>query len=115
MIGISEADCTVNVLSYGSSTLRQILRCYRGLLLIDLIKNILDLDSLWFSWFVTDVSEQHIREKFVGQAIEEEFFLKFLTRCTLSKIPEVCSPNFYRGGILRSCIKLSCDRRSVLI
>jgi len=29
---------------------------------IDLIKIILDLYSLWFSWFVTNVSGQHIRE-----------------------------------------------------
>jgi len=113
VIGIPKADCTVDVVSYGSSTLRQLLRCYRELLVTDLIKNILDLDSLWFSWFVTDVSGQHIREKFVGQAVEEGFFLNYLTRCTLSKIPEVRSPHFYRGRILR-CIKLSSDRHSVI-
>jgi len=46
VIGMYTADCTVNVVSYGNSTFRQHLRCYRELFVIDLINNILDFVSL---------------------------------------------------------------------
>ena len=46
MIGICKSDCTVNVVSCDSSAVRQLLRCYRELLVRDWIENILNFDSL---------------------------------------------------------------------
>jgi hypothetical protein len=37
VIGISKEDCTVNAVGYDSSTLRQLLRCYQELFVIDFI------------------------------------------------------------------------------
>jgi len=70
-INISKEDGTVNVVSCDGSTLRQLFMCYRECLVTDLIKNILDLDSLRIPWFVTDVSGKPIRQKFMGEAFEE--------------------------------------------
>jgi len=57
-IDIFKKDGTVNVVSCDGNTFR----CYRECLVTDLIKNILDMDSLWISWFVTDVSGKPIRQ-----------------------------------------------------
>jgi hypothetical protein len=71
VIGISKEDCTVNVAGCESSTLRQLLRCYRELLVINLIKNILDFDFLCSSWLTTEASRQLICPIFIGQAVKE--------------------------------------------
>jgi hypothetical protein len=67
VIGISKADCTVNVVGYDSSTLRQLLRCYQELFAIDLIKNTLDFDFLRSSWLTVEVSRQLICPIFIGK------------------------------------------------
>jgi hypothetical protein len=38
---------------------------------IYLIENILEFDSLWWPWFVSDVSGHHIVQKFMGQTEEK--------------------------------------------
>jgi hypothetical protein len=81
---------------------------------IYLIKNILDLDSVWCPWFVSEVLSQTIPQHFMGQTQEEELFLYCLTQCRLRKVPEVCRPHLYGGGNPRSRIKLSCNGRSVI-
>jgi hypothetical protein len=50
MTGISKEDCKVNVVGYNSSAVRQLLRCYRELLVTDLIKNTLEFDFLCSPW-----------------------------------------------------------------
>ena len=92
----------------------RLLRCYRELLVIDWIKNILDFDSLWFPRLVTDVSGQPIRQKFMGQVVEEKFFLACLSHSMLHKISEEGRYHSQCGRILRPNIKLSCDWRSVI-
>jgi hypothetical protein len=50
----------------------------------------------------------------MGQKVEEAFFLDCLTHCRLRKVPEDRRPHFYCGENLRSRIKLSFNRRSVI-
>jgi hypothetical protein len=101
-IDVSKEECTLTVVSCDSSTLRQLLRCYRELLVIDFVKNILDLDSLF-----SLVCNERFRTTYPSKihAVSSRMRILLLLLDTLSKIQEDGRTHLYRGGTLRSCIE----------
>jgi hypothetical protein len=63
-----------------------------------------EFDFVCSSWLATEVSEHLICPIFIGQAVEEEFFLDCLIHPVLHKISEEDRYQSHCGGIMRPSI-----------